>query len=386
MFDFLKKERTSTVAVFDVASDSVGGLLFEKQKEQLPNILISIRKPIKFPEKEDASKLQNDIIKSIQEVASHLKKHSSKELDSALFVFSSPWYVSKTQIVKIKKQKRIKINQDLIDNLIDEEAKNFREEWGNSTLEHKMIRSVMNGYATQNPLEKKAKDFELYIYLSLVPEFLQENIKIIASEKLNTPQTYMHSFPFVLWKILLKILNLQEDSLFIDINGEITDVFVIRDGILEEISTLPKGENFFINRLASGLNLEAREAKNLFLQHKRGDLKTDKMEKVQKILEIAATEWGKHLKKLLKEIAEDKYLPQNLYFLGPAASLKEVQKQIVQEDLSQLTIWRQPFVTHFLLPESLKYHFKFKKGFDEHKDIFLLLATLFANQPLNDLK
>ena len=133
-------------------------------------------------------------------------------------------------------------------------------------------------------------------------------------------------------------------------------------------------------RLASIFNVNFGEASAIFSQYQRSELSKDYSKKVSMVLETAGKEWGQYLKKLLNEVARDKPLPQNIYFCGPAASFKEIQSQVSNEDFAKFTIFGKPFNVKFLSPDSLKHYFDFAKGFSGDKDIFLLISALFANK------
>ncbi|MFC1625389.1 hypothetical protein ACFL1O_00745 [Patescibacteria group bacterium] len=391
MKSFSLKEKDSVVAVFDIGSSSIGGLLF-KQGEKLPQILCSIRKEINFLNEKNSSKLRRDLCKTITSVADYLKTKSSEKSDYALCVFSSPWYISQTKIIKVQRDMPFEINQNLIKKLIKDETDIFHAQWNGTKnkaqnknmafLEQIPVKTILNGYDTKSPLNKKTKKFELYALLSLTVGSIHEKIKKEISDHLNISSVYSHSFPFVALEVLNNILNIKDGLVFVDISGGITDIFIVRNNIIEEMASFPKGENFFINKLAEAFNSTKEEARGTFSQYQRNELNSKYSEKTRKVLDDAGKEWGEYLKKLLIEVVEDKYLPQNLYFCGSIASSKEIHNKVLTRDFSKFTIFSQPFNVHFLLPESLKYHFDFKQGFSDNKDIFLLISALFANQLL----
>ena len=85
-----------------------------------------------------------------------------------------------------------------------------------------------------------------------------------------------------------------------------------------------------------------------------------------------------NLKKLLGEIAEEKSLPEKIYFCGDVISLAKNWKEHFK-NFSELTIFNKPLVPEFFSPESIKHYFDFSGGFSSNNDAFLLLSALFAN-------
>jgi cell division ATPase FtsA len=351
-----------------------------------------LRQPTDFSKEMSPARLSQSIYKNLVSVTSQIKKRSAQKPDLALLVFSSPWYISQTKIVTVRRNQPFKIERELFKKLIKDEAQIFKRKWRGvflkkehaSFIEQAPIKTVLNGYTIKNPFGKSANKLNLYVYLSLCPKAIKENIKEAVSDCLNINSIYTHTFPFVLLNVLKHLINTKEGALFIDISGEITDVFIIRDNVIEEVNSFPKGENFLIRRLASAFNLNVDGARARLQQYRRGELDNNYAKKIKEVLSMAGEEWGKYSKQMLSEIAQDKYLPQNLYFCGPTALLKEISEQVLSENFAQFTMFGRPFNTQFLMPDSLKYHFDFKKGFSDNKDIFLLISSLFAANFLNN--
>ncbi len=386
-----KKGKKSLVAVFDISSASVGGLLFKKKKNFAPEIITSIRYPVNLSNKKNFSETWKAVQVAFNFVSDHLKKTHPRTPHSALCVFSSPWYVSQTKIIKVKREKDFEIKKELINELIEDEMRAFKAEWGNGDqnqknknifIEHSPIKTVLNGYNVKTPINKKTHNLELYVYLSLISSSLKEKIRDEILNHIHPSKIKFNTFPYVFLNTLQGLINTKKGALFVDMSGEITDVFVVRNNIIEEINSFSKGENFFIRRIASAFNLDFNEAKFKFLQYQRGALEKNYSQKVSEIIEIAVDEWGTSLKELLTKTARDKFLPQNLYLCGrkEAVSLKEITTHISGENFAKFTIFNQPFNIRFLLPESLRNHFDFPKGFSGTKDIFLLISALFANK------
>ncbi|MFH1978930.1 MAG: hypothetical protein ABII97_00900 [Patescibacteria group bacterium] len=390
IFSNKEKAKGELVAVFDVASGSVGGLLFRRKKDGLPEILTTKRHSVNISKKMSPERLVQVIQAGLKVVSKHIQSKYKEKISFALCVFSSPWYVAQTKITKVSRDHEFEVDEELMEELIQDEIQDFKKEWDQTSdsaardkqnifLEHEFIKSVLNGYTVENPKDKTVKNLEAHVYLSMCPYFVKKKIKDCIIENSHTSSVRMQSFPFVLFKILNKLINTKEAAIFVDISGKITDVFVIRDHTIEEIASFTKGENYFIKKISGGLNLSKEEARSRFLQYQRKELDDSQIGKMRDIVQESADNWGDDLKELLKEMGKDKYLPQNLYFCGNTTLLKEITEQTSGEDFIELTMFRKPFNVRFLLPHSLKYHFDFIKGFSGSKDIFLLISALYAN-------
>lgn len=381
--------KNNCIAVFDIGSASVGGVSLQQKKNKVPQIISSTRKPVDFSKKMSPSRTWKTIHDAFFSVSENLKKSSSKTPDLALCVFSSPWYVSQTRVIRIKREAPFRVTEQLVKKIIEEEKKNFKKTWRGTAWKEKnegvffeqvAIKTILNGYDVNNPFGKNVLNMELYAYLSFGSDFIKESIKENILNYIKPDNVYMHSFPFVLFSVLKYLADTKNGFLLVDISGEITDVFYVKNNIIKEVSSFPKGENFFARRLASALNVDITEARSALSQYIKKELQEKLSKKVGDVLQGAGEEWGNELKNLLDKIAEEKYLPQKLYFCGEPSKLKEINSQVLDKDFSKFTTFAKPFDVQFLQPDSLKYHFDFKKGFSENKDIFLLMSSLYANE------
>lgn len=385
-----KSERDLVIAVFDIASSSVGGLLLKKRKNQLPEILSSVRQDVVFGETSDFSARWRLFSEAFIAVAKYLKSDFSHIPDSVLCVFSSPWFMSQTKLIKIQREKPFEVKKDLIKTLIEEESGIFKKQWDDSAradgkagpvfLERELMKTLLNGYEIENSFDKFSRNIELYLYLSLGISRIEENLEKEIYKYLKTDKIVFHTFPFVTFSVLKEILDTKEGFILADIAGELTDILLMRDGVIEEVNCFNKGENFFIRRLASVLNIDFTEAKAVFRQYQRTELTSEKSLKVGNVLRLATGEWVKSLVELFKNMSSDRLLPQKFYFYGGEGSLKEITNCVSADDFSGFTTLSKPFVVSLLEPSIFKDSFEFTKGFSDNKDISLLMSSFFADK------
>ena len=377
------------MVVFDIGSASIGGLLLQKEKDKIPQIIHSIRKPVDFSKEMTSSRTWQVMRDAFISVSEGLKKNTPIIPSAALCVFSSPWYVSQTRIVRVRREKPFRVTKQFVDKIIKGEKEAFEKMWqgtvwkeqnASTFFESAVIKTAINGYNVSDPYDKDALSMEMHAYFSMGVDFIEANIKKDILNYIKPHSVHMHTFPFVFFNVLKHIADTKNGLLFVDISGEITDIFYIKNDIVEEVDSFPKGENFFARRLASVLNQDLTEARSTLSQYIKKELGENLSKKVNGILKEAGKEWGNELKTLLDNIAKEKYLPQKLYFCGEASRLEEINSQVLGADFSKFTIFAKPFDVQFLQPNSLKYHFDFKKGFSENKDILLLISSLYANE------
>jgi hypothetical protein len=381
LFGASSKEKL--VAIFDITSSSIGAALFVHHPDKIPEILTTLRLDTDISLVLNFQKFQRNTIKAFERAIKFLRKKIPPvwhKPDSVIIIFSSPMYVSQSKIIKAGKTKPFEIDEIFFEKAVSDEANAFKKEWqtrqdkGNEEtveiLEKEIMRTRLNGYAVKNPVGKRAKNVEIFLYLSLGVKILKEKIKEHIFYHLGETKLHFQTFPFVAFNVLGRIFGFEKNFLFIDIGGEITDLISIRGGFLEEVISFPRGENFLVRRISSAFHFGLEESSSLLSQFSRGDLHRDISDKTRKVVEDASSEWCQFFKKSLEELPDAALKSRQIMVLGGRSAM-------VLKDYTECL--KDSISTQFLLPEAFRDHFYFKKGFSEHKDISLILETLFAD-------
>ena len=166
---------------------------------------------------------------------------------NVFYALSSPWCVSQTKIIKIKKDKPFEISIDSIEGVISGEEKKFLS--GDSTesskiIEKKIIEAKLNGYKMTEIYGKKAKDIELAFFVTLAPEYVLKEVKDAGRKYFNFRSSNFHSFALSSFSAIREIYSDKENFMFIDVHGELTDLSVIKDSVLVENFSFPEGKTF----------------------------------------------------------------------------------------------------------------------------------------------
>src|SRR6185369_11123152 len=106
----------------------------------------------------------------------------------------SPWYVSQTRIISLRKNVPFVFTSKLADELVQKEIKLFEEEnlakYGSSVraIELKNIKTTLNGYETAQPLNQKAKELEMVIFVTISGEEFLKKIEETIKHHFNFDQ------------------------------------------------------------------------------------------------------------------------------------------------------------------------------------------------------
>ncbi|MCR4283914.1 MAG: hypothetical protein NUV64_01160 [Parcubacteria group bacterium] len=389
MFLFGKKEKI--FAVFDIGSGSIGGLLVRDSRKNGIEILVSARSDIKFKEDIDNHLFHRAMEEAFRKTVQSLRSKTREAPDFIFCILSSLLYVSQTRIIKVSREKPFEINKKLLDDLIREETEIFKKtyvkELGSSSLSgevdpfgHNVMKSVLNGYDTLNPLGKKARQLDLYVYMSMGKAKVKEKIEDIVNESFAGSPIIFSTFPFVIFNILKGLTDNREGFIFVDIAGEVTDISLVKRGVLQETVSFPLGKNFVLRKIGKALNTLIRETASVLSRIERGHSEESATKKISKAMTEAKDEWCDVLKTAVEEIAETSPLPQNLFLVGNDKIVEEFSSCIKDDFFSRFSILGKPFNIKRISHESLDKSFELPSGLKEEKDMFLVLEALFAER------
>ncbi len=389
MFLFGKKEKI--FAIFDIGSGSVGGLLIRSNSENGLEILAEARFDIKFKEDINPHLFHRAMEEAFRKTVQSLRGKTHKAPDFVFCVLGSLLYVSQTRIIKVNREKPFEINDELLDDLIKDEAivfKNTYEKESKGTtpskeielFEHNVMRAVLNGYNTVKPLGKRARKLELYVYMSMGKAKVKEKIEDIINESFAGSPVIFRTFPFVVFNILKDMDDNKEGFIFVDIAGEVTDISLVRKGVLEETISFSLGRNFVLRKIGKALNTLIKEASSVLSRLEKGHSEESATKKISKAMSEAKDEWSDFFKKAIGEIAEISPLPQNLFLMGDDKIIEEFSSSVNDDFFAQFTILGKPFDRKEISVESLNKSFKLSSSFKEKKDIFLSLEAIFAEK------
>lgn len=389
---FRRKPKEEIIAVIDLGSASVGGMLIKKSANSEPEIITSARVPINFLMDVDFQAFWRYTINSLTTAMNQLLKDFPKGPDKVLCVLSHLWVISQTRIIKIKKEQPFEVDKNFLDKIIDNEIKIFKMQNQNKIsdskgrqelVEYKIMRTSLNGYEIKNPFNKTAKRFSVYIHISLIENSIKEILENNILKNFGDAPVIFHSLPLIVFTFLKNIIDTDEGFIFINIGGETSDISLVRRSVLEETISFPRGKNFLTRKVASEFKTFIHDAVSIINSHKEGHVASSVSEKLAPIIEDAKREWRDFLEKALKEISQESPLPKKIFVVSNKGAVYEFIECLRDESFAKFTILGKPFEVERISSDGLKNYFKFKRSFDSDSDVFLMIESLFADKFLS---
>ncbi len=394
LFGFGKNKKEEIVAVLSIGSASVGGMIIRARKDAPPEILTSVRVPVNFLLNVNFQAFWRSTRGSLEKVISQLMKDSPQKPNRVFCAFSSPWFISQTRIISVKRSEPFEITESFFDKLIKNEIKIFKSKWQSKTprlskeygesevLEYDIMSVSLNGYKTQSPFGKKAKKINASVYVSLGIKKIKSEIEEIILENFGSENISFSTVPFVVFSVLENIINPETGYLFVDIGGETSDISLARKNILMETVSFPLGRNTLTRKTAARFKVPLKEAESLIEGFRKGHIGVSDAKKLSSILEQSKKDWCDLFNKALSEISDNGPLPKSLFLVGAKKNNPEFAECVESESFARFTIPKKPFAVEQILSGGLKQHFNLKRTFEKDKDVFLMMESLFVNNTL----
>ena len=324
MLKFDGVKTSEFVAVVDIGSGSVGVALVELSRGTVPSILFSIRQDLGIQKKFNPKSLLFSTITSLSAVIKEMQKTiiiRPKEIH----IFLSPHLlISQTRIIKAQYGDNVPITSSLISNLLKNERDVYlndihsmgQDESKRIPIEERVIKITLNGYEVQNAGGKYAKDLELSVYYSFSSQEIIESIKHTVEHSVNDPIIIFHSFAFSYFNGLRDSLNSINDFIACDIGSEITDFYLIKDGVLEQSVSFPIGKSY----LYRSLHFNTETSDQLFSSElqllNQGKLNLTTGGKLARHFHDAGGVWKEEVKKIIQNLAKTTTIPETLFLLS----------------------------------------------------------------------
>lgn len=186
-------------------------------------------------------------------------------------------------------------------------------------IENKITNILLNGYNLTKLKDVKAEDIEINLYRSFIKEETLQKIKSVIKKYLGGITKFdLSSSAMQLYEVIKDIFVHEDNFMFFNIGGEITEIGIVENDILEAFYTVPIGSHEFSRQLDTFIGEKGDLSTLSFLGDNATDKNLDqiKKDKMNKLKE----EWSSEIIKTIKE--EGKELPHKVFLVSNSDSIK----------------------------------------------------------------
>lgn len=401
MFSFFSKDKAELGIVFTIGSSSVGAGLVKFRRGSAPQVVYTVRESIPYQEAVSPERFLSDMLMTLgvvhgrlhKEGLAHLKftEYGAHRIRHAFYTFSSPWAASQTKIASIENKGSVTVTREMIDDVVMKAEKAFEGEVVDlsndpelrnklSIVEKRVIQVRLNGYEVRDPYGKEAKTLDVSFFISLVPKVVIDKVSESSLGALHSHNMHFASSQLASYSVLRDVFSNRDDFILLEIGGEVSDVSVVKNGLILETASFPLGRNFLIRRISRALSVTSEGALSLLRLYYGGHADEETAESLRPVLENASAEWLGALHTTLVEISGTLSLPQDLLIVLGGDLVPFFMRVVKDEKITQFEIVDVPFRATLVNQDLLKQHVSFSAS--AIKDPTIALATIFASRTL----
>ncbi len=317
-----KKERI--VAIFDIGSGSVGGAIVRVPTDGkgIPTIIKSSRTEVIVREELDFKVFIEDMIKALEITAKALYEGKVGAPDDIVCVLASPWYLSETRVIKMARDHSFMFTKKIADELLEKEIitlnTSYEAKYGSAKstpeiIEHHIMGVTLNGYLVDDPIGKRSRSVEMHMVISLSPKLCTDKIRKTLSNIFHHIPVSFSSFVMSSFLAVRDRYVVPDSYLLLDIGGEVTDVAIITKGIMKASLSFPFGKNTFFKYMCTKLDIELRDAVELFNLYTTEALSDKRKKKVEPLFLSIENSWGEAFRACIGTLPHTLTLPGTIF-------------------------------------------------------------------------
>ncbi len=220
----------------------------------------------------------------------------------------------KTTRLKISKDEEKNIYQQCFKKSQKEISQQFNKEFGIlpediKWVTLKVLEVKIDGYSVPKLQGYEGEDLRFKILVVFLPKYYFENIKrIFKNLQLNI---------FKIVHIAENLPILSEDktrnAIFLDVGGQITQIFLVKAGILQQINEFEIGGRIFSQKLSETLGLDEESARVLKEKYANKFLSPESEQRIKEIFSEEKRIWYDSLMSKIKKINPKKLFSSTIF-------------------------------------------------------------------------
>lgn len=393
LFSFFQKKHNERVLVVSIGSSSVTGAFVTINEgtkpvvEKVANAQISVLQTV------EPEKFERGMFTALGQVINKLHTADTHYHPNRVSVFlTSPWYVSQVRSAKLSRPSSFVVSKKTLDDLVLREKKAFEEEIkaGDSSIEKlrliesKTVRVLLNGYPVIDPLSKNAREIDLSLYTAASPERILKAIEDQITRVCPHVSVSFTSFLTAAFYTLHSHFMQETNSLFVDVGGEVTDVTLIKDGAPVQSVSFPKGRNFMLRELSSGLDRSVDESITICTLYVEGKVEESLRSACEKILGQVKNSWLSDFQKSLFSVSNELSVPDKVFLTCHADVAPWFVETIRREEFQQYTLTEKEFSV--VLLDGQFFHDDIVHTNGVLRNPFIMMETLFLARVAHDAR
>jgi hypothetical protein len=332
---FFGKKQSKNIVLISTETGHLTFSIAERHPDLSEKILYVATYPTLADSALSGTELARKIISSIDLAFDDLLKHRASDLlhhADVVVLLGSPWHISWSDEVLLDKDKPFKVTQALLNDTI---SKSFETSHSGFTIIGSHVMGYkMNGYAIANPIGKSTKSLTLKAYVESAPREILDPIKLSVQKHVPHSRIYFTTATFAAVETVKAYSN-AKDFLLILPEHEVTDIVLVKGGVIETSASVPYGAATLARQLfgkgSSGIEEAFAKSRRLI----EGTLGSAEFERTTTLLEQSRECFLVDFRALLWKMNEALLLPGEIYVARASVLSHFITEWLAKEDYTK---------------------------------------------------
>ncbi|MDI6591384.1 MAG: hypothetical protein QME61_00350 [Patescibacteria group bacterium] len=356
-FSLFQKKKIKCFLAIDIGTEAVKALVFKKEDKKIVILGSSLQYFDKFSVF-DSRDFEVDVIKKAISKAIEEAEKEAKEKPEGIFL-GLPANILRGKVIfqnfKREDSKKLidkKEEKEIYQTVLKDGQKKISEDFARESgilpeeiqfLKAEILETKIDGYNVPELLKFSGKQLEFGIFFIFFPKHYLNNFKKISQD--------LNLRIFDICHQAQGLTNFFEgaDAIFLDIGGEISQIFLTIGGKLKLVDIFNIGGKNFSQILSENLGLREERAKLLKERYSKGEISKEIQKRIKEIFVPVIQDWFENLKLKLQKTL----LPSSIFLFGGGSLLPEIAEILTKGNWGELSFFNKPEVK-FLSLKDLK--------------------------------
>lgn len=320
--------RIHTTLLVDITSASVGAGYVSHKKDDAPVLVHSVRVARQGEGIPGVLRALDVALKRLQQEGGP-KHHSligASGIAEAVVCVGAPLQESEIATKTVEAEKPFTFTKAMLEATLHEE--------GSRNL---LIASSMNGYATHDPVGKRAKRADTLVLRSRIAPELYTTLKKTVRGFIGSDAVRIISFGEVAHSVLSRAFPREQDYLALRITDDASEAAYVRRGILHSIKTGDCGSRIFHEAARTGGASSLNSLSDGIIDRARNKQLSDRLASAQ-------SDWISRMHECLQGLAAGGALPRSVYLFTQEGSALFISRIFESPELHALWLSDEPLL------------------------------------------
>ena len=157
---------------------------------------------------------------------------------------------------------------------------------------------------------------EISLFSSVIPEVILQAVDDAVAKFFVIKNIWCHSLSLAIFSVIHDLFPNHQDFIYLDVSDEMTDISIVKNGLISSNASFPFGRNQFIRELAKNLKVTEVIADSFIRMH--GQKSNDELAalKIDVAMDTVIRDWSTKANEVFNSFIDKLYVPQTIFFVA----------------------------------------------------------------------